>query len=155
MAHRLEKGVVTSSREVVIDGQATMMGTSLGAAVGSVAGTAASGPIDDNRDLRQAIGTGAVGGVLGGMAGRVIEKKLTEKKAQELSIQLESGERVIIIQPLTDRPFEEQETVLVYTTMMGSSRIFHEDEDPYVDPETRAYIIDEDYEAEDYEPVTW
>lgn len=155
LPHKLEKGTIASARDVIIDGQATMLGTSVGAAVGSAAGVSSVGSIRTDSDVRQAVGTAAVGGIVGAAAGRAVEKILTEKRGQELVIQLEGGERVIVIQPMTNRPFEELESVLVYTTMKGGSRIYHEDEDPFLDSETKAYIVDEDFEGEEFEPATW
>ncbi len=155
MAHKLEKGKIVGMRDVVIDGSSSMTGASLGGAVGTAVGVASVGTIEDERDLRQTIGTAAVGGAVGAIVGRIIEKRITEKRGQELSIQLESGERMVVIQAIGERSFEEEETVFVYTTSMGVSRVFHENEDPYVDPETNAYIVDDELEEQEFEPVDW
>ncbi len=155
MAHKLEKGKIVGMRDVVIDGSSSMTGAGLGGAVGTAVGVASVGAIEDERDLRQTIGTAAVGGAVGAIVGQMIEKRITEKRGQELSIELESGERMVVVQALGERSFEEEETVFVYTTRMGNSRVFHEDEDPYVDPETNAYIVDDELEEQEFEPVSW
>ncbi|MDQ8188139.1 hypothetical protein QEH53_21295 [Pelagicoccus sp. SDUM812002] len=155
MAHRLEKGKVVGTRDVVIDGRSSLTGATLGGAVGTAIGVAAVGPIEDERDLRQTVGSAAVGGAVGAVVGQMIEKRLTERRGQELSIELESGERLVVVQELGERSFEDTETVYVYTTHMGNSRVFHEDEDPYVDPETNAYIVSDELEEQELEPVEW
>lgn len=155
MAHKLEKGRIVGVRDVVIDGQSSLTGATLGGAVGTAVGVAAVGPIEDQRDLRQTIGTAAVGGAVGAIVGQVIEKRLTERRGQELSIEMEGGERLVVVQELGERSFEEAETVYVYTTRMGNSRVFHEDEDPYMDSDTKAYIVNDELEEAEFEPVTW
>lgn len=156
LAHTLEKGRIVSQQSVVIDGSSSLVGTSIGAAVGTAAGAAASGSIEDERDLRQTIGASAVGGAVGAIVGQVIEKKLTERHGQELQIELEDGERLVVIQEVENkRPFQDGEKVLVYTTQSGVSRVYHEDQDPYIDPETNAYIVNDELEETEFEPVTF
>lgn len=156
LAHTLEKGRIVSQQAIVIDGTTSMVGTSIGAAVGTAVGAAASGTIEDERDLRQTIGTSAIGGAVGAVVGRVVEKKLTERRGQELQIELEDGERLVVIQAVENkRPFVDGEEVLVYTTQNGISRVYHSDQDPYIDPETNAYIVSDELEETEFEPVTF
>lgn len=170
IAHKLEHGTILETRDVVIDGQATNVGTVVGGGIGGAVGAIAvpvksttsitqndAGGLDIHgssnvHESRAAMGIGAAVGVL---AGRHIEKKLSARKAQELVIQLDSGERVVIIQPNREPPFISNERVQVYTTALGNSRVFHGDEDPYVDPETNAYLIEEEGEEFEDEPVVW
>lgn len=155
IAHKLEQGTVVSVQEVIIDGQATLIGTSGGAAVGSAVGIAASGPIESTGDYQQAALTGAVAGVVGAVVGRQVEKQLTQKKAQELTIKLDSGEMIIVVQERREPPFGYDDRVQVYMTKLGNSRVFHADEDPYVDPETNVYIPDDAEIVHEQEPVRW
>ena len=170
VAHKLEQGTVIRANEVVIDGQATNLGMIVGGGLGGAAGAVAvpvqttaeivpnsAGGLDvdisSNRHENRA--AMAVGAALGTVVGRKVEKKLSEKKAQELTIKLDSGETVVIVQQRRDQPFYDNERVQVYTTRLGNSRVFHADEDPYVDPETNAYIPDDAEIEHEYEPVTW
>ncbi len=155
MAHRLEQGTVISVREVVIDGTASNTGRTVGGILGGAVGAAASPSIEDDRDLRQAAGTVAVATVAGVIVGPMIEKRLTEKRAQEMIIQLDEGDKVVVIQEIRNPPFEAMERVQVYTNVYGSSRVFHADEDPYLDPETKGYLISEEELQGESPPVTW
>lgn len=137
-------GTVVDVRDVVIDGHATMLGVSGGAAVGAAVGTVAMGMPQDYGDYARTGVVAAVTGVAGAIAGQAIEKKLTEKQAQELTIRMESGETVIVVQERREPPFGFQDRVQVYTTAYGNSRVFHASEDPFVDPETNAYLLGEE-----------
>lgn len=156
LAHTLEKGKIVSQQPVVIDGSSSMVGTSIGAAVGTAVGAASTGSIDNERDLRRTIGVSAVGGAVGAIVGQVVEKKLTERRGQELQIEMEDGERMVVIQMIENkRPFVDGQTVLVYTTQNGISRVYHEDQNPYVDPETNAYIVSDELEETQFEPIVF
>lgn len=163
VAHKLALGTVVDVRDVVIDGHSSMLGIGGGAAVGAAIGTAAMGMPEDYGDYTRTGIVAAATGVVGAVAGQAIEKKLTQKHAQELTIRMESGETVIIVQERRDPPFTFQDKVQVYTTAYGNSRVFHSNEDPFVDPETNAYLVggepaaaeaEAEPSAED-EPIAW
>lgn len=169
VAHKLEKGTVVGVRDVVIDGTVSNMGMVLGAGVGAAVGAVAvprretvtvvnngdSIGITSKSNSGQANAAMAVGSVVGAIAARHIEKKLTTVQAQELIIQLESGETVVVVQERREPEFVENETVQVYTTRMGNSRVFHSEENPFVDPETNAYLTGDEAAEPEFEPVTW
>lgn len=168
--HKLIKGRIVEARDVVIDGTASNMGMVVGAGIGTAIGAIAVPrksvvTVSPSADGQSAIVRGsdnhaestaamAVGGALGTIVGRKIEKKLSTRKAQELVIELEGGDRLVIVQPKREPAFQQDEQVRVYTTTYGKSKVFHSDEDPFIDPETNAYLIGEGDEA-DFEPVTW
>ncbi len=165
--HKLVNGRILEARDVTIDGHATNMGMIVGGGIGSAVGAIAvpvkstttitpnsSGGVDvrgssNAHESRAAIAAGAA---LGAIAGRKIEKKLSTRKAQELVIELEGGETMVIVQPIREPAFRKDEKVRVYSTKYGASKVFHSDEDPFIDPETNAYLIPE---VGDEEIVTW
>ena len=167
-----------STREVVIDGKATAMGTAVGAGIGTAVGAIAV-PVETTSTTQGVISqtpTGdinvtettnvstnsnenraamAVGAAVGAVVGRKVEKKLSEIQAQELTIKLDSGETIVVVQQLRQPYFYDQERVKVYTTGYGNSRVFHDDEDPFLDPETNAYLIDGAEIANEVPEVNW
>ncbi len=169
VAHRLEMGTVVGTRDVVIDGTSSTMGMVLGAGVGAAVGAVAVPRKDtvtvvnngDSIGIRSKSNSGqanaavAIGSVVGAVAARHIEKKLTTVRAQELMIQLENGEVVVIVQERRVPEFSEGDAVQLYTTAMGNSRVFHADENPFVDPETRAYLTEEGAAEPEFAPVAW
>ena len=169
---KMEKGTVVGTRNVKIDGRATNMGRIVGGAVGAGVGALSvpiksettitqSGPNSvairstDNRHESHA--ATAIGGAVGMVVGQKVEKVLTAKKAQEITVALDSGETVVIIQEYREPEFYDQERVKVYTTRAGEAVVYHSDENPHLDPETSAYIVGDPEEeaAEDFEPVVW
>jgi len=86
----------------------------------------------------------AIGAAVGMVVGQKVEKILSTKKAQELTIEMDGGETVIIVQEKTGSDFHPDELVQVYSTRLGASRVFHMDDDLFFDVETNAYIMDEE-----------
>lgn len=95
-AWRAEEGVVTSVRDVTIEGEATSLGTVGGAAVGYTVGRA----IGDGSGSRIA---GAVGGVAGAVAGRAIESQAKTRAGLEITVDLDNGETLVVVQPADAR----------------------------------------------------
>lgn len=169
---RVQKGTVVSTRKVKIDGKATNLGRIVGGGVGVAVG-AISTPVRSTTTISQPDpGTvvartssnanehraaTAVGGAVGVLVGQKVEKVLTAKNAEELTIAMDEGETVVIIQESREPGFYENERVKVVTTRTGESVVYHTDEDPYSDPDTSAYIVDDDSVDEEieFEPVTW
>ncbi len=84
-------GTVTDARMVKLEGTKGEVGTLAGAAVGGIAASSIGG----KRESAIAAVAGAVaGGVLGSMA----EKKLTTQQGVELTIRLEDGSYVSVVQ---------------------------------------------------------
>lgn len=114
----VDTGTVVSTREVVIDGEGTYLGQSSGAIVGSAVGqTAGQG---SGRVI-----AAAGGAVAGGIIGNVIEKELSKKQAQELTISLDDGGTVVVIQEVRDAGFRDGDRVNVTHTRTGEALVSH------------------------------
>ncbi|MGI9275997.1 MAG: glycine zipper 2TM domain-containing protein [Endozoicomonas sp.] len=84
-------GTVAEARLVKLEGSQGEVGTLAGAAVGGIAGSSIGG----KRESAIAAVAGAVaGGVLGSMA----EKKITTKQGVEVTVRLEDGSYVSVVQ---------------------------------------------------------
>jgi outer membrane lipoprotein SlyB len=112
----VKTGVVESVRAVKIEGTKTPVGTVAGAAVGGVAGST--------------VGHGAgstvaaiVGAVAGGLAGSAIEEGATRKDGLEVTVKLDSGEMVAIVQE-ADEQFHPGERVRLLESD-GTTRVSH------------------------------
>jgi outer membrane lipoprotein SlyB len=90
-AYRVEWGNVVSVFPVNIEGQYTELGTAGGAAVGYSLGRI----IGDGSGSRVA---GAVGGVAGAVAGREIEKAATSESGLEVTVDMDRGDTLVIVQ---------------------------------------------------------
>ena len=82
------------------------------------------------------------------MVGPRIEKAMTSKVAQELTIRMEEGDVIVVVQERRDPEFMIGDTVRVRKNAYDSTRIFHSDEDPFVDPDTGAYLPEDFKTAE-------
>jgi len=109
-------GVVEGVRQVPLPGSGGFLGTIGGATVGGVAG----GTIGSGRGSS----VGAVlGTVVGSVAGRALESAATAKEGLEISVRLDSGRLIAIVQP-GDDAFKPGERVRVVTGAKGS-RVTH------------------------------
>ena len=146
VAHSLENGKVIDVHDVVIDGRMTMAGVYDGAVGGSVLGGAF---VADIGGTHTSAAVGAAGGaILGAVVGPRIEKAMTSKVAQELTIRMEEGDVIVVVQERRDPEFMIGDTVRVRKNAYDSTRIFHSDEDPFVDPDTGAYLPEDFKTAE-------
>jgi outer membrane lipoprotein SlyB len=109
-------GVVESVREVTMEGTKSGVGTLAGAAVGGVAGSNVGG------GKGQIVGA-IFGAVLGGVAGSAIEEGVTKKNAQEITIKLDSGQLIAVVQEAGEY-FNPGERVRVLSGD-GSTRVTH------------------------------
>jgi outer membrane lipoprotein SlyB len=112
----VKTGVVESVRSVKLEGTKTPIGTAAGAVVGGVAGST--------------IGHGAgstiaavVGAVAGGLAGSAIEEGVTRKDALEITIKLDGGGLIAIVQE-ADEQFHPGDKVRIVEGD-GNSRVTH------------------------------
>jgi outer membrane lipoprotein SlyB len=109
-------GVVESVRQVPLPGSGGIIGTIGGATVGGVAG----GAVGSGRGSS----AGSVfGTVVGSVAGRALESAATAKEGLEISVRLDSGRLIAIVQP-DDVSFKLGEHVRVVTGAKGS-RVTH------------------------------
>ena len=112
----VKTGVVESVRSVKIEGTKTPIGTAAGAVVGGVAGST--------------VGHGAgstiaavVGAVAGGIAGSAIEEGVTRKDGLEITVKLDGGGLIAIVQE-ADEQFHPGEKVRIVESG-DTSRVSH------------------------------
>jgi outer membrane lipoprotein SlyB len=87
----VRKGVVESVRIVMLEGTKSQVGTAAGAVVGGVAGSTVG------RGKGSIVGA-VVGAVAGGIAGSAIEEGVTKKQALEITVDLDSGRSIVVVQ---------------------------------------------------------
>ncbi|MFA5626318.1 MAG: glycine zipper 2TM domain-containing protein [Thiohalomonadaceae bacterium] len=117
-AQDIQMGQVEHVREVLIEGTKTNVGTAAGAAIGGVLGHGSS-----SNQTTRTVG-GIAGAVVGGMAGAAAEEGLTRQKGYEITIKLDSG-RVIAIVQAADEEFEVGDRVRVIEGGAGATRVSH------------------------------
>ena len=86
-------GVVESVREVLMEGSKSGTGTFAGAAIGGVAGSTMGGG-------KGHIVGAIAGAVLGGLAGNAIEENATKKNALEITVRLDNGQMIAVVQEM-------------------------------------------------------
>lgn len=109
-------GVVESVRQVKLEGTKTPVGTVAGAAVGGIAGSSVGG------GRGQAIAT-VLGAVAGGVAGAAVEEGVTRKDGLEITIKLDSGSMISVVQE-ADEQFNPGDKVRVLEHG-GTTRVSH------------------------------
>jgi outer membrane lipoprotein SlyB len=87
----VKTGVVESVRQVKLEGTKSPVGTIAGAAVGGVAGSTIG------HGKGSAIAA-VIGAVAGGLAGSAIEEGVTRKDALEITVKIDGGALVAIVQ---------------------------------------------------------
>lgn len=110
-------GRVLQVDAVQIEGMKSPVGPLAGAAAGAAAGSTIGG------------GTGktvaaVVGGLVGAAGGAVAEEQLTKKKGLEITVQLQNGQTIAVVQE-ADEPFYVGEAVRVLTSPDGATRVRH------------------------------
>lgn len=112
----VKTGVVESVRNVKLEGTKSPVGTVAGGVVGGVAG----GSIGNGRG--SAIGA-VIGAVAGGIAGSAIEEGVTRKDALEITVKLDGGALIAIVQE-ADEQFHPGEKVRIVENA-DTSRVTH------------------------------
>ncbi len=115
-AQTVRTGVVESVRSVKIEGTKTPIGTVAGAVVGGVAGST----IGHGKGSTIAA---VVGAVAGGLAGSAIEEGVTRKDGLEITVKLDSGGLVAVVQE-ADEQFHPGEKVRLLESG-GTTRVSH------------------------------
>lgn len=113
----VKTGVVESVRQVKLEGTKSPVGTVAGGAVGGIAGSSIGG------DGKSGMVGAVLGAVVGGIAGSMAEEGLTRKDALEITIKLDGGGLVAIVQE-ADEVFKAGEKVRIIETG-GVSRVSH------------------------------
>ena len=103
-AWNVEYGEVVDVRPAEVEGEVSLLGVLVGSAVGSVVGT----------EVSSSRNASAVGAVAGAAAGAAVEQAVTGKSAQQITVDLDSGSTVAIVQDDEDQ-FQNGERVRVLT----------------------------------------
>ena len=113
----VQEGTVIAVREVLIEGTRTGIGAVAGGVMGYVLGeTVGSG---SGKDIARAAGT-----IGGAGAGAVIEEKATQRPALEITVMLDNGQTIAIVQEV-DEQFSPGDTVRVMRGTGGTARVSH------------------------------
>ena len=112
----VKTGVVESVRSVKLEGTKTPIGTVAGGVVGGVAG----GSIGHGAGSTIAA---VIGAVAGGIAGSAIEEGVTRKDALEITVKLDGGSMIAIVQE-ADEQFKAGDKVRIVENS-DTSRVTH------------------------------
>jgi outer membrane lipoprotein SlyB len=110
-------GVVEGIRNVQIEGSKSGVGTATGAVVGGVAGSQVG------RGKGSVVGS-VLGAVVGGIAGSAVEQGVTKANGLELTIRLDSGRTIAIVQEDTGEDFRIGDRVRILESG-GEARVTH------------------------------
>ncbi|HEY0906560.1 MAG TPA: glycine zipper 2TM domain-containing protein [Methylophilus sp.] len=112
----VKTGVVESVRSVKLEGTKSPVGTIAGGAVGGIAGSSIGGG-------RGSTIAAVIGAVAGGLAGSALEETATRKDAFEITVKVDGGGLVAIVQE-ADEPFKAGDRVRI-VEHGGTSRVTH------------------------------
>ena len=110
----VQHGVVESVRDVTLEGGRTGVGTVAGGALGGLAGS-------NIGHGRGSVAGAIVGAVVGGIAGHALEEKASRETGQEITVKLDNGRIISVVQGGTDR-FHPGERVRVLSGQ-GETRV--------------------------------
>ena len=109
-------GIVESVRSVKLEGTKTPVGTIAGGAIGGIAGSSIG---HGNGSTIAAV----LGAVVGGLAGSAAEEGLTRKDALEITVKIDGGALVAIVQE-ADEQFRAGDRVRLIESG-GTTRVSH------------------------------
>ena len=112
----VKTGVVESVRTVKLEGTKTPIGTVAGGAIGGIAG----GSVGHGRGSAE---VAVIGAVAGAIAGSAIEEGVTRKDALEITVKLDGGSMIAIVQE-ADEQFHPGEKVRIVENS-ETSRVTH------------------------------
>lgn len=115
VSHQVFFGTVLEVRPVTIEGTQSGAGAIAGGVLGGIAGSA----IGSGTGRSLATATGAIAGVA---AGSAIEKSATTVQGQEITVELDNGELIAIVQE-ADTPFRDGDRVRVLRSQDGTMRV--------------------------------
>ena len=111
----VSEGRVVDVGAVTIEGERSVLGTAGGGYVGYEVGRSIGH--GSGRDI-----AGAVGAVAGAAAGRAVEENVTRQDGLQITVRLDSGETIAIVQA-ADVAFEAGERVRVLRRQDGAARV--------------------------------
>ena len=112
----VKTGVVESVRLVKLEGTKSPIGTVAGGAIGGIAGSSVGGG-------RGSAIAAVIGAVVGGLAGSAIEEGVTRKDALEITVKLDGGSMIAIVQE-ADEQFHPGDKVRIVENA-DTSRVTH------------------------------
>lgn len=112
----IKTGVVESVRLVKLEGTKSPIGTVAGGAIGGIAGSSVGGG-------RGSAIAAVIGAVAGGLAGSAIEEGVTRKDALEITVKLDGGSMIAIVQE-ADEQFKPGDKVRIVENA-DTSRVTH------------------------------
>lgn len=116
-SHTVQIGIVETVKRVRIEGTRTGIGAAAGGATGGVLGRSVGK--GTGKDVATVLGA-----VAGGMAGASAEEKITQKDGLEITVKLDYGEVIAIVQE-ADEDFAVGDRVRVLTGPGGTTRVRH------------------------------
>ncbi|MCW8885595.1 MAG: glycine zipper 2TM domain-containing protein [Motiliproteus sp.] len=93
---QVEFGTIEAITDVVIEGRRSGVSKVAGAVVGGIAGSSVGG--GKGKDL-----TTALGAIAGTIAGEAIEERSTRANGQDLTVRMDRGELISVVQELTEQ----------------------------------------------------
>lgn len=108
-------GIVESVRDVQMEGTKSSVGVVAGAAVGGIAGSTLGGG-------RGSAVAAVIGAVAGGIAGAAIEEGVTRRQAMEITVRLDNGQFLAIVQEGDANEFRPGDRVRLLSTG-GETRV--------------------------------
>ncbi|HEY1391906.1 MAG TPA: glycine zipper 2TM domain-containing protein [Methylibium sp.] len=106
---QVQDAVVINVRPVTVDGSQSGGGAAAGGIIGGVAGSSVGGN-------RESIAVGVLGAVAGAVVGNAVERGVTRENANEILVQLTSGERRSVVQAQGNEQFAPGDAVILVTT---------------------------------------
>lgn len=116
-AMSFREGTISAVRKVKLEGTQSGVGTGAGAVIGGVAGSGVGSG-------RGAIVGAVVGAVVGGIAGAATEQVYTRDDAWELTIKMDRGDSIVVVQQIGNDVFAAGEHVRVLQ-QGGKTRVTH------------------------------
>ena len=111
----VRNGVVESVRVVTLEGTKSQVGTTAGAVVGGVAGSSVG-------QGKGSVIAAVIGAVAGGVAGSAIEEGATRKQALEITVNLDGGRSLVVVQEAAPGEFQPGDRVRVVSGS-GETRV--------------------------------
>lgn len=118
----VETGQVIRVEPVRIEGTKTPLGVIAGGALGAALGSTIG------RGTGQVL-AGVAGGIAGGIAGGAVEEQATKKDGLEITVRLDTGKAVVVVQE-ADIAFQSGDRVALIKGSDGVTRVRHRDKAP-------------------------
>jgi outer membrane lipoprotein SlyB len=115
--YEVKMGVVENVRVVKLEGTASGVGTVAGGAIGGIAGS------EVGRGKGSAVGA-VLGAVVGGLAGAAAEEGITRKTGLEITVRIDYGRTIAVVQEDTGETFARGDRVRILESG-GQARVTH------------------------------